>query len=115
MRKTTFHKQTSFTYQQVIASARSAVLKPQDYRLQSNLHSHEEKMKSTVQVLHAKGLNRKTGALFHRTELNNHSLLSEWVFLSVRSKQKYIVYDISVSRGYSTSCQFRSAQQQNTI
>lgn len=51
MRKT-FHKQTSFVYHQVIASTRSAVLRKQDYSLQSNVFSHEEK--STVQVLHAK-------------------------------------------------------------
>lgn len=51
-------KQTSFTYHQVIASARSAVLK---YRTTGcNLISTHMKMKSTVQVLHVKGSNRKT-------------------------------------------------------
>lgn len=53
MRKNTFHKQTGFTYYQVIASARSAVPKYRTAGLQSNLHSHEENMKSTVQILHA--------------------------------------------------------------
>lgn len=49
--------------------------KIQDYRLQSNLPSHEEKVKSTVQVLHEKGSNCNTRVLFHRTEFIHHSVL----------------------------------------
>lgn len=62
--------------------------KPQDCRLQSNLQSHEEKMKSTVQILHAKGSNCKTKVLFHRTGFINHSVLSMRGFFgkSVRSE-----------------------------
>lgn len=49
--------------------------KIQDYSLQSNLPSHEEKMKSTVQFLHEKGSNCNTRVLFHRTEFIHHSVL----------------------------------------
>lgn len=87
----------------------------QDYRLQSDLPSHEEKVKSTVQVLHEKGSNCNTRVLFHRTELIHHSVLSmNFFFKSVRSQSKVHCFYFCVSRG-TTSCQFRSAQQQNTI
>ena len=89
--------------------------KIQDYSLQPNLHSHEGKTKSTVQALHAKGSHCKTRVLFHRTELSLLSVFSVNFFCKSDQSQKYIVYGISVFLEVTTSCQFRSAQQQNTI
>lgn len=100
----TFHKQASFMYHQVIASARSAVLRKQDYSFQFKLFSHEEK--STVQVLHAKRPNCKTKVLFHGTELlisfQLFRSLSEFLFCkSVKTETEgHCLWYFCVSKGY---------------
>lgn len=114
MRKNTFHKQTSFTYHQVIASARSAVLK---YRtIGCNLISTCMKRRWNLQCkssMQKYQIARPESCFIGQNLLIIQFCLQIYFFFGqLNQSQKYIVYDISVSRGY---CQFRSAQQQNTI
>lgn len=103
MRKNTFHKQTSFTYHQVIASARSAVLK---YRTTGcNLISTRMKRRWNLQC--KSSMQKDQIARPESCFIGQNLFIIQfclWIFFfckSVRSESKvHCLWYFCVSRGY---------------